>query len=77
MACRGGIEQARSGEIKNMTGIGSPYEAPLAPELVLDASGCSVNESSERLLEYLRDHGYLCPPTTDVDGVVVADAKAT
>lgn len=65
MGCCVGVEQARSGEIKNMTGIGSPYEAPLSPELVLDASGRSVDKSSDELLGYLRGRGYLRPPTTE------------
>lgn len=55
--------QARAGEIKNMTGIGSPYEAPLMPEVVLDTDESSVDESSNKLLAYLTKHGYLKSPT--------------
>lgn len=53
--------QARAGEITNMTGIGSPYEAPVNPELVLSAEGCSIDDCAEKLLTYLRDGGYLKP----------------
>lgn len=68
-------EQARSGEIKNMTGIGSPYEAPLSPDLVLDTGTCSVVESTDRLLEHLRAAGYLQPPAVS-DGVA-ADSETS
>ncbi|CAN0473745.1 unnamed protein product, partial [Laminaria digitata] len=42
-----------------MTGIGSPYEAPVNPEVVLPAEGCSVDHCAENLLCFLRDGGYL------------------
>lgn len=44
-----------------MTGIGAPYEAPSSPEIVLAAEGCSVDQSAEKLLAYLRDGHYLQP----------------
>jgi bifunctional enzyme CysN/CysC len=33
---KGLYKKARSGQLPNMTGINSPYEAPLNPELVVD-----------------------------------------
>lgn len=60
MTCHDTV-QARAGEITNMTGIGSPYEAPLNPEIVLSAEGCSVDHCAEKLLRYLREGGYLQP----------------
>lgn len=45
-----------------MTGIGSPYEAPVNPEIVLSAEGCSVDQCAENLLSFLRDGGYLQAP---------------
>lgn len=57
--------QARAGEISNMTGIGSPYEAPVNPEIVLSAEGCSVDHCVENLLCFLRDGGYLQAPETE------------
>src|SRR5262249_1547154 len=39
---KGLYRKARSGQIKNFTGIDSPYEAPAAPELRLDTSGATA-----------------------------------
>lgn len=61
VACDGTV-QARAGEISNMTGIGSPYEAPVNPEIVLSAEGCSVDQCAENLLSFLRDGGYQQAP---------------
>lgn len=50
---KGMYAKARRGEIKHFTGIDSPYEAPLAPELVLDAASHSVDACVTLLLEFL------------------------
>ncbi|WP_411360641.1 sulfate adenylyltransferase subunit CysN [Pseudidiomarina sp. YC-516-91] len=50
---------ARKGDIANFTGISSPYEAPTAPELTLDTTALSVDDAAERVITYLREHGYL------------------
>ncbi len=42
--------KARAGEIKDFTGISSPYEVPLKPDLVLDTSKLSVAESVKVIL---------------------------
>ena len=44
---------AENGLIADFTGISSPYEPPVNPELVLDTSAEDEHESSARLLEYL------------------------
>lgn len=41
---------ARAGRITDMTGIGSPYEAPAAPQAVVDASGGPIAPLVERLV---------------------------
>ena len=51
--------KARAGQIRHFTGIDSPYEPPLAPQLTLDTSRVSLNESVDRLLRYLEDKGFL------------------
>jgi bifunctional enzyme CysN/CysC len=48
---KGLYARARAGEVKDMTGISSPYEPPLAPELVLGDAG--VEESVAALLAAL------------------------
>lgn len=50
---KGLYKKARSGEIKNFTGISAPYEAPVNPEVKIDTSKLSVNECAEKILEYL------------------------
>ena len=50
---KGLYEKAERGEIKQFTGIDSPYEAPEAAEVYLDAEIQSVAESVNQLLEYL------------------------
>ena len=47
--------KADRGEIKQFTGIDSPYEHPVNPEITLDAGHLSVAESVNSLLAYL--HG--------------------
>jgi bifunctional enzyme CysN/CysC len=47
--------RARAGEIKNFTGIDSPYEAPETPELRLDTTRLSVEESAEEIMAYLAE----------------------
>jgi len=50
---KGLYKKARAGEIKEFTGIDAPYEEPLNPELVIDTSEYSLEESSNMVLEYL------------------------
>jgi len=52
---KGLYAKADRGEIKQFTGIDSPYEEPLNAELTLDAGDLSVTESVNNLLSYL--HG--------------------
>jgi adenylylsulfate kinase len=56
---KGLYEKAERGEIKQFTGIDSPYESPEAAEVYLDAGSQSVAESVNQLLEYLHQSGVL------------------
>jgi bifunctional enzyme CysN/CysC len=51
--------RARRGEIKNFTGIDSPYEPPPAPELRIDTTQVEPDEAGEVILEELRRRGML------------------
>lgn len=51
---KGLYEKARSGEIKQFTGISDPYEAPENPDLELDTTRHSIEECVDRLLEYVQ-----------------------
>ena len=56
---KGLYKKARAGQIPEFTGITSPYEEPLAPELVLETGRMSVDQSVEELLGFLRQKEYL------------------
>lgn len=50
---KGLYARARRGEIKDFTGISAPFEAPAHPDLSLDTSRLSVEESVARILDLL------------------------
>ena len=50
---KGLYKKARAGEIPNFTGIGSPYEAPDAPELRIKTAEVSPTEAVEEMMSYL------------------------
>ena len=51
---KGLYKRARAGEIKNYTGIDSPYEAPSNPELVIDTESESLEESVAKVVDFLK-----------------------
>ncbi len=51
---KGLYKKARAGEIKQFTGIDAPYEAPENPDLVVDTSKLTVEESVAALMEYVQ-----------------------
>jgi len=56
---KGLYAKARAGEIKEFTGISSPYEAPEAPELRVDTGNQTLEESVEQVLAYLSAEGVI------------------
>lgn len=56
---KGLYRKARMGEVKNFTGISSPYEAPVSPELIVDTDRLSLEDSIELVLELLRVRGVI------------------
>jgi bifunctional enzyme CysN/CysC len=56
---KGLYKKARRGELKNFTGIDSPYEAPEKPELQIDTTRLSPEQAVERILAELRESGVL------------------
>lgn len=50
---KGLYKKARKGEIKDMTGISAPYEAPINPDLEIVTDGQSIEESVDQILEFL------------------------
>jgi len=51
---KGLYKRARAGEIKNYTGIDSPYEEPTNPELVINTGDELLEESVIKVIEYLK-----------------------
>jgi adenylylsulfate kinase len=58
---KGLYKKARAGQLKNFTGIDDPYEAPLQPELTIDATSTSPQEATVLLVEYLEKQGLVRP----------------
>lgn len=56
---KGLYKKARSGEIKEFTGINAPYEEPSNPEIVIDTEHESVEESVNKIVAYLKENQYL------------------
>ncbi|MGK7346764.1 MAG: adenylyl-sulfate kinase [Candidatus Nitrospinota bacterium M3_3B_026] len=56
---KGLYKRARAGEISEFTGISSPYEEPLKPELVLDTDKLTVDECADMVVELLRSRSIL------------------
>ncbi len=56
---KGLYAKARRGEISDFTGISSPYEAPLKPELVLDTGLEPLELCVDKVINYLKEHGII------------------
>ncbi|KQM13359.1 sulfate adenylyltransferase subunit CysN [Novosphingobium sp. Leaf2] len=50
---KGLYKKARSGQLKNFTGIDSPYEAPLDPEIRIDTAGMTPDEAADAIVARL------------------------
>jgi bifunctional enzyme CysN/CysC len=56
---KGLYQRARRGEVKNFTGVDSPYEAPESPEIHLEAGSSAPEQLAETVIGYLMQNGYL------------------
>jgi bifunctional enzyme CysN/CysC len=54
---KGLYQKARAGQIKNFTGIDSPYEAPEAAEILLSGGQYSAEDLCDQVIEYLATSG--------------------
>jgi adenylylsulfate kinase len=52
---KGLYKKAKSGEIKEFTGISAPYEEPLKPEILLDSDTLSIEEEVKAVMDYLKE----------------------
>ncbi|WP_414902556.1 sulfate adenylyltransferase subunit CysN [Sphingomonas flavalba] len=53
---KGLYAKARSGQLKNFTGIDSPYEPPEAPDIRIDTTGMSAEAAADLIVDYLLAH---------------------
>ena len=56
---KGLYARAMKGEIKEFTGVSSPYEAPNRADLEVDTAALEIEESVERVMGLLRDRGVI------------------
>jgi len=56
---KGLYKKARAGEIRNFTGIDSPYEPPLNPEIRISTADRSAEDAAEEIFAYLDKLGFL------------------
>lgn len=56
---KGLYKRARAGEIKNFTGLDSPYEAPLEPEIRINTVDTTPEAAAEEIVKWLSDQGML------------------
>ncbi len=56
---KGMYKKARNGEIKNFTGISSPYESPINPEIHVINNNSTLDEASDQIINYLIKNQYI------------------
>tara|TARA_B100000212_G_scaffold90759_1_gene66621 strand:- start:10017 stop:10625 length:609 start_codon:yes stop_codon:yes gene_type:complete len=56
---KGMYKKARKGEIKNFTGISSPYEPPKNPEIHIINDNISADEASNQIIAFLKEKNYI------------------
>lgn len=56
---KGLYKKARRGELQNFTGLDSPYEPPVNPELILNARNERAGDLADRVIEFMHQRGML------------------
>lgn len=56
---KGMYRRARAGEIRDFTGISSPYEEPENPELAIDTGSMPLDQCVDQVIGYLQDRGLI------------------
>lgn len=52
---KGLYKKARAGEIKGFTGIDDPYEEPPSPEIVVDTDRETLEQSADKVCDFIKD----------------------
>jgi bifunctional enzyme CysN/CysC len=53
---KGLYAKARAGELPNFTGISSPYEEPVNPEIRIDTTEMSAEEAADAIIEHIQNN---------------------
>lgn len=72
---KGLYKKARAGEIKEFTGISSPYEAPDKPEIVIKTHESSVEECVAQIVKWLEEKELI--PTKSTTALTPAEAAGS
>jgi bifunctional enzyme CysN/CysC len=64
---KGLYRRARAGEIKDFTGVSSPYEPPETPEIRVDTAAMSAQTAAETIYQMLQERGVLAPTYSTFD----------
>ena len=59
---KGLYKKARAGEIPQFTGISDPYEEPLNPEIVVETSKETPEESANKIIKWLEENNFIEGP---------------
>jgi adenylyl-sulfate kinase len=70
---KGLYKKALAGEVKNFTGISDPYEEPLRPEIIIDSSSESIEESVERILALVIEGAAPQPTFESAESLLAGD----
>ncbi|WP_336883353.1 adenylyl-sulfate kinase, partial [Rhodococcus globerulus] len=56
---KGLYKKARRGELKNFTGIDSPYDTPVSPDIRIDTTSSSTLDAADRIIRHLLERGII------------------
>lgn len=56
---KGMYAKAFAGKIENFTGVSDPYEAPVNPDIHVQTDQETIEESVDKVLVWLEEHGYI------------------
>ena len=56
---KGLYKKARLGEINDFTGISSPYEIPVNPEIIVDTGSLDLKASIKKIIDYLKENNLI------------------
>ena len=56
---KGLYKKARAGELKNFTGINSPYEVPESPEIIVSTMEMDAEDAADGIINWLQTNNYI------------------